>query len=259
MAIQNMEAYQVSPFSVGMDLNRSQIKEALGNYVVDTTTPTTIRSGMLVQLNTTTQKIEVCTGAAPFGFAKFNRTTDIYGMVVGEYIKLDDTTAKALAHNNLFDSGVSSIFTCRVGAALTGTPYIQDTDFTCNEANGTIVRLGAGIVNHSYVYVNYMFKLSTSDLNIYGQNFWNSADDAAYQASRYTVVTDWALIFTTQYDPSATFTAGQILYAGRSSKAKSGLVCADSTEGNAVIGRCFQIPTANDPFLGIKYVGGMVS
>lgn len=259
MAIQNMEAYQVSPFSVGMDLNRSQIKEALGNYVVDTTTPTTIRSGMLVQQNTSTQKIEVCTGAVPFGFAKYNRSTALYGMVVGEYIKLDDTTVKALAHSNLLDPGASSIFTVRVGAALTGAAYIQDTDFTCNEANGTIVRLGAGIPNHSYVYVNYAFLLSTADQNIYGQNFWNSMDDAAYQGSRFTVVTDWATIFTTQYDPSATFTVGALCYAGRSSKAKSGLVCADSTEGQTVVGRCFQVPTANDPFLGVKYIGGMVS
>lgn len=259
MAIQNMEAFRVSPFAMGLDLTRSQIKEALGNYVVDTTTPTNIRAGMLVQTNVTNQKIEVCTGAIPFGFAKFNRTTTLYGAVVGEYIQLNGVTATSLAHNNLLDPGVASIYTVRVAAALTGGAYTQDTNYTCDEANGTIVRLGGGIADGAWVYVNYLFALNTEDLRQEGLNFWNSTDDAQYQAGRFTVITDQAKIFTANYDPSATYTVGQQLYAGRSTKGKSGLVCGDSTEGQAYIGRCFQIPTQNDPFLGVQYIGGMTS
>jgi hypothetical protein len=259
MAIQNMEAFREPVLAVGLDLQRSQIKEAMGNYVVDLTTPTVVRAGMLVQQNVGNQLIEVCTGTIPFGFAKFDCTTQLYGAVVGEYIQLNAFVATSLAHNNLFDSGVGSIFTVRVADALTGGAYTQDTNYTCDEANGTIVRLGGGIADGAWVYVNYLFALSAADLARHGRNWWNTTNSAEYQGGRFTVITDWALIFTANYDPSFTYTVGQQLYAGRTAKNKSGLVCGNNTEGETYIGRCYQVPTPTDPFLGVKYVGGMVA
>ncbi len=258
MADQNMEAFRVSPYATGMDLNRSQIKVALGNYVVDQVTPTVIQSGMLVQQNTGNQLIEVCTGAEPFGFAKYNRATSVQGVSVGEYVQLNGTTATQLAHTNIWapaaDEGV------RVALAMTGGAYTFTADYTIQSAAGTITRNGGGaIADGAWVYVNYHYTLSTAELALEGQNFWNSTDDAIYQAGRFTVVTDWATIFTSAYDTAGTYTVGLDLYAGRTARAKSGYVCADNTEGLAYIGSCFQIPTANDPYLGVRYVGGMVS
>ncbi len=256
MGVQHMEAFEVSPYSVGIDLNRSQIKVALGNYVVDPTT--TVRAGMLVQ-QATDQRIAVCTGANPFGFAKYNRASTLYGSVVGEYIQLNGTTATQLAHTDLLNPTGKTI---RVALALTGGVYTEGAgnDYTVQHAAGTVTRLAGGtIADGAYVYVNYQYALSNDELNIHGRNFWNVNDDTAFQINKLTVITDWSLIFTTGYDSSHTYTVGQQLYCGRSTKTKSGLVCGDTTEGQAYIGRCFQLPTPTDPYLGIKYVGGMVS
>jgi len=148
MAIQNMEAFQVSPYSTGMDLNRSQIKTALGNYVVDQATPTTIQAGMLVQQNTGNQLIEVCTGAEPFGFAKFNRATSIQGVVVGEYVQIFTGVAKQLAHTNIWAPSANE--GVRVAAALTGGVYTFTTDYTIQAAAGTITNTGAGIATGAW-------------------------------------------------------------------------------------------------------------
>lgn len=253
-----MEAFRISPFAVGLDLNRSVIKEALGNYVVDSSTPTVFRAGMIVQQNTSNQLIEVCTGAIPFGFAKFNRSTVIYSTVVGEYIQLNGTTATALKYNNLFNPGTNG--GVRVAAALTGSSYTKTTDYTVQHAAGTITRNGGGsIPDGGYVYVNYMHQLGNNELKYEGYNFWNAIDDTQFQDDRITVITDWSTLFTANYDTEHTYTVGQQLYAGRLTTTKSGLVCGDNTEGLAYVGRCFQIPTVDDPFLGIKFVGGMVS
>ena len=257
MAIQNMEAFRVSPYATGLDLNRSQIKESLGNYIVDETTPTTIYAGMLVQQNVGNQLIEVCTGAIPFGFAKYNRATAVRGVVVGEYVRVYTGVAAQLSHTNIWAPNAND--GVRVAAALTDAAYTLTTDYTIQSAAGTITNAGVGIADGAYVYVNYTYTLSTAELALHGQNFWNSQDDAQYQAGRFTVITDWSTLFTTAYDTAGTYIVGMQLYAGRTAKNKSGYVCADNTEGLAYIGRCFQIPTANDPYLGVKFVGGMVA
>ena len=262
MATQNIEAFEVSPFSVGLDLERSQIKEALGTHVVDTTT--SFQGGQLVQLSAT-QLVQVDTGTNPFGFAKFNYNsgTGLYAAVVGEYIQLNGGVATSLAHSNLFNPAASGK-TVRVAAALTGAAYTEGAvnDYTVNHAAGTVVRLPGTttIPDGGYVYVNYHYLLPTADQKFYGKNFWNDlADDVTQQHDKITVITDWALLFTTMYDPSHTYTVNGQLYAGRTAKAKDGWVCGDNTEGLAYIGRVHQIPTATDPYLGIRYVGGMVS
>jgi hypothetical protein len=258
MAEQHMEAFRISPFAIGLDLTRSQVKTALGNYVVDEDTPTVIRAGMVVQQDATTQKIEVCAGVTPFGFAKFNRSDDLYSMVVGEYIQLNGTSAISLAHNNLFNPGTN--LGVRVGSAMTGTPYTHTTDFTVQHAAGTITRVGGGTIpDGGYVYVNYQHKMSTSDLALEGLNFWNTIDDAQYQDGKFTVITDWATLFTAQYNPAVTYTVGMELYAGHATDSMDGYVDDTNGTGTAYIGRVFQVPTAIDPFLGIRYVGGMVS
>ena len=259
MAVQHVEAFKVSPFSVGLDLERSQIKEALGTHVVDTTT--SFQAGQLVQLSST-QLVQVDVGANPFGFAKFNynATTGLYGAVVGEYVQLNGLVATPLAHSNLFNPAASGK-TVRVAAALTGAAYSEATDYTIAHAAGTIVRQGGGVIpDGGYVYVNYHYVLPTADQKFHGSNFWNQfADDVTLQNDKITVITDWAFLFTTMYDPSHTYTVNGQLYAGRTAKAKAGWVCGDNTEGLAYIGRVHQIPTPTDPYLGIRYVGGMVS
>ena len=92
-----------------------------------------------------------------------------------------------------------------------------------------------------------------------GKNFWNTNDEVSQADGRCAVITDAELIFTTQYDTSKVYAltgAGSNLY---SSVAQPGLFTSDSASSAKFIGRVFQVPTAADPFLGLRLQKGTVT
>lgn len=249
------EAFQVSTRAIGIDLKRSQFTTDYGNYVASPTT--TFRAGMLVQL-ASDQTVELCDGTVPYGFAKYNKTNTLYASVVGEYIQLNGTTPTNLLHANLFVPGTAG--GVRVGVDLTGTPYTEGggADYTVNYVNGQITRVATGAIpDGGYVYVNYSYQVTEQELQFEGRNFWNFINDVDIQNGLITVINDWSLIFTTMYDPAETYAVNDTLKAGAVGDNKAGLVTKSGA--GAFIGKVFQPPTADDPYLGVRYVGGLVS
>ncbi len=251
-----MEAFQVSSRAIGIDLKRSVISRNLGTYVANAST--TFRAGMLVQLNAA-QEVIICDGTEPFGFAKYTKSNTLYATVTAERIQLTGTTASNLEHANLWVPGATGGI--RVVDAATGAVVYTEgggSDYTVNYTNGTVVRVGGStIVSGSYVLVDYSYQVTEDELKFEGRNFWNFNDDVTIQGDKITVINDWSIIFTTQYDTAQTYAVNDALTAGVTGDTKQGLV----TKGGAgaFIGNVFQVPTADDPFLGVKYVGGMVS
>jgi len=248
-----MEAFRVSSRAIGIDLMRSVYTRNLGIYVANAAT--TFRAGMLVQLNSS-QEIIVSDGTEPFGFTKYNKVNTLYAAVVGERIQLNATTATNLAHANLWVPGASGGI--RVTNDDRTVVYAETTDYTVNYTNGQVTRVALGSIGDGdYVRVDYQYQVTEAELKFEGRNFWNFINDVDQQGGKITVINDWSIIFTTQYDPSQTYAVNDALNAGTSGNTKSGLVTKGG--GGAFIGNVFQVPTADDPFLGVRYVGGMLS
>lgn len=240
-------AFQNKIHQEGLDLPRCQINQALGVYVADPAA--TFRAGMAVMQNAQGQVV-VSTGSGGFlGLAKWNKATSLLAARVDEQITLPGTTAVSLRHPNVSNVRVAS---APVGG---GTVFALTTDYTVNATNGTVTRVGGGaIADGATVFVTYLYQISTSDLiQTQGQNFWNSLDEVSYAENRVTVITDAEVIFTTQYDTTRTYTVGEPLYA---SVASPGLVTDDSSGSALFVGRVLQVPTASDPYLGLRLLKG---
>jgi hypothetical protein len=141
-----------------------------------------------------------------------------------------------------------------VSLAAGGPPLANaaNADFTLVAANGQLTAVAAGALvatNPQTAYVTYTFALQDSDLDFQGRNFWNFTDDVSIQDNHITVITDWSLLFTTQYDTSVDYVAGDALYAGTG--AKIGLF--GKTANGTAVAKVFQAPTASDPYLGIIF------
>lgn len=253
-----MEAFRVSTRAMGLDLMRSVYTRNLGTYVASV--GTTFRAGMLVQLNAS-QEIEICGNGGvtnPFGFAKYNKTSVLYGSVVGEQIQLIGVLPTNLANSNLWSKagGVGGV---KVYNLSTGAAYTEGAlnDYTCNYVNGQIQRTaGSTIPAGAYVGVNYQYQVTEAMLKFEGRNFWNFIDDVSIQDNKITVINDWSIIFSTQYDSSRTYAVNDALYAGDAASLLQGFVTNDGALATPYVGRVFQLPTAADPFMGIQYAGG---
>jgi len=249
-----LESFQPSVHHHGIDLTRSQIKNALGMYVADVTA--IFRAGMLVQLNSE-QKIIICDGTIPFGFSKYNKTNITYAAIYNEYLQLNGVISTNLLHPSLLNPSLGG--GVRVGIASTGTAYTEGSDYTVNYVNGQITRTPAStITSGGRVYVNYQYQMTNLELEQEGLNYWNQVNDVSVRNNRVSVVNDWSLIFTTAYDPSQTYQVNDSLVAGNAADGLSGLV-TKGAKGTAFIGRVFQPPTSSDPYLGVRYVGGMIN
>jgi hypothetical protein len=243
----NLGAFNNRIFPEGLDLGRCQIKEALGVYVADPAN--TFRAGMIVMQNASGLVVP-SDGVNLLGVAKWNHTTSMYAAVVDEPVVLNGTTASNLKHALVSNVRVSS------AVAGGGTTYTVTTDYTVNATNGTVTRAGGGAIGDGdTVYVSYTFQIPESDLlQLQGKNFWNTTDEVSQADGRVTVITDAELLFTTQYDTSKVYAvtgATSNLYA---STAQPGLFTTDTAGSAKFVGRVFQVPTAADPFLGLRFV-----
>lgn len=256
-----MERFMVNDIPMGYDFERSQPQQAFGHYLANTAA--TFRAGMLVQQNAA-QEMIICAGTEPFGFARFDKTTALYQTVVDEYIQLNGVIATALAHANLLDptgAAPSDALTVATAVQGGGTVYTEGVaaDYTVSTVNGTVVRVGGGTIGDGdYVYVTYMYELTNAQIQREGNSFTNSTDLVTQWGGKLSVATGPGLIFTTAYDPNVQYTVNLALHAGTTGNGLAGLVTV-AAHGTAFIGNVYQIPSADDPYLGIKYVGSMLS
>ena len=255
------EAFRVDTIERGYDHQRSQVINSFGDYVAASTA--TFQAGMLVQLDAN-GNVDVTTGAllgsagSPYGWALYNKTTTLYGAVVGEYIQLNGTTATSLAHANL-RTAAGAVAGVRVATdPAAGTVYTEGggSDYTVDYTNGTVTRVGGGTISDGeYVYVNYQYALTAQQLLDDGKNFWNFDDDVTIQSDKVTVAHGpGSIIYTTMFDPAATWAINGAVLAGTTAEVLRGLVTDSSIGSGPTVGYCVQIPTPADPYIGIKTV-----
>ncbi len=251
-----LAAFQNDVFPRGLDLGRCEILKDLGVYrAADSAS---FEAGMLVAQNSTGNLITAI-GKTVLGVAKWNKTNTLTAAILDEPISfpLADATVELLHPN------VSNV---RVESAVNfgGTVYTVSTDYTVSAANGTVTHVDSGgsIPVATTVYVTYTYDLSTRDLDFQGRNFFNFTDDVSIADNRVTVIQDADLLFTTMFDTNRSDYAlsgtGKNLYSGGGSTAAlAGLFTTDSGEGDFV-GHVIQLPTADDPFLGLRLSRGLI-
>lgn len=251
-----VEAFQNDPFSVGLDLGRSVIGRALGVWQADPAA--TFRQGQLVKRNAS-GLIILADGVDVMGVAKWTKANTFLGSVTDEPVTLNGTTASNLKHGNVSNERVQSL---PDGA---GSTFVEGggNDYILVAGNGTIARdPTSSIADGATVFVSYTFELTSADLDFQGTNFFNRVDDVGItdagpsgSGGQITVIQDWSLLFTTQYDTSQVYAVNDDIHAaGQVTAALSGLFTNDAAEGQ-LVGKCTQPPTASDPFLGVEIRG----
>lgn len=236
-----LSAFRSDIFATGLDLGRCKCEFIPGVFSADPTA--VIRAGMMVSLSTS-ELLVAATGANVMGVARWNQMVLGQAVNVDEVITLPATTAVNLKRANVSNVAVRSL------PNMTGTLYVGGgTDYTLNATAGTVTRVGSGaITDGQTVYVTYSFALTSVDYQFQGKNFFNSLNDVEQQAGRLAVMMGPALIFTTEYDTSKTYSL---------TGATSDLFCNASGQftnvnANNFVGKVFQLPSAADPFLGLR-------
>ena len=242
----------------GLDLGRCQINQALGVYVADPAQ--TFSAGMIVGMNTTTGLVEPSAGTAThvLGVAKWNHLLATVATVVDEpqVFPLASSGTFTLNNPNVVNpTGGAASIRIWTGLQGTGTQAVVSTDFTLNAANGVVTAVSnSTVAAGTTVYVTYAYQVTAANLYAtYGENFWNNLDEVSMANGRVTVITDAELLFTAAYDTLQSYTQNQLLYAATGS-GLHGLFTNQSTGSALKMGVVFQVPTASDPFLGVRLV-----
>lgn len=237
-----LSAFRSDMFATGLDLGRLKAEFIPGVYQTDPAA--VIRAGMLVSLNAA-GKLIPATGHDVLGVAKWNQMQLGQAVNADEQIALPLTTAIALRRSNVSNVAVRSL------AGQLGTLYTGGgVDYTLNAGAGTVARVGGGaIADGQTVFVTYSFALVAADYQFQGKNFSNSLDDATIAAGRLSVIMGPAMLFTTEYDTSKTYAmtgAGSDLFCNASGQ------FTNVAGGNNFVGKVIQLPSAQDPYLGIR-------
>lgn len=242
-----LAAFNGTVFKRGLDLGRCVVQEDLGFYTANTTA--SFEQGSLVSQDAN-GFIVPATGKAVLGVAKWNKTNVFTSVSVDEPIAF----AAATSTVNLLHPAASNLVV-RSATGETGTTYVITTDYTVSLTNGTVTHVSGGAIPlATTVYVTYTWQLQSADLDFEGRNFWNMTDDVSIANSRVTVITEATVLFTSCYDSSRAYTltgTGKNLYCGGATSALAGLFTNNSSEGDFV-GHVIQLPSANDPFLGVR-------
>lgn len=254
-----LQAFNSDIFPVGIDLRRSVINNDLGIYVADPNA--TFRAGQVLAQESSGQ-FTVCDGLGsapnniPFGFAKWNKLTSLTSVSLDEPQILTGVVVNNLNNANLYGApGPGFVRVSSTPTGTTGTTYVEGTDYTINYTNGTIVRINSGAIpSGGLVYVTYQYSVPNANLDFQGRNFWNFLDEVTQAQGRISIITNWTLLFTTAYDPAATYTLGAVLNVGDIAAGIGGLLTTKAG-GRPAFGKVFQLPSASDPFLGVVSPG----
>lgn len=243
-------SFQQQLFPAGMDLNRSEIHRALGVWKANS--GTSFRAGSPVMLNSSGEVV-LSDATSVLGVAKWDKITT-KRTVVSDFPVVFGTSG---ATKNLKPNIVSGSLQVRSAVEGGGSAFTVTTDYTVNLVNGTITHVGGGgITATNTVYVTYARSLTEDELQLEGKNFWQSLDYVTIQDGRIAIIEAPAQIFTTEWD-----TAQVYALAGSNSNVyvnSSGLFTSVSS-GAKLVGRCINVPSASDPFLGIDFFGQVVA
>lgn len=245
------EAFRVDVIARGLDHQRTTFLQAFGHHVANAAT--TFEAGAPVALNAAGEVIiHPGTDTRIFGVAKYNKTTALEANVSAEQIEFATNGSTAtLKHPNISNLKITS-------DAAGATAYTVSTDYTVVAATGVITHVsllsGGHIPLKTVVYAWYQYDLTAAELLADGQNFWNMQDDVSIQGGKVTVIAPMgAVVYTTRFHTGRVWAINDEVVAGSTSESAAGIFDrnADSTN-NTVVGVVVQIPTADDPYLGIK-------
>jgi len=247
-------AFDAQIFKKGLDLKRSIFSRSLGTEVAGPAAD--FRPGQIVTRDASGY-IQPCTGLYSYGVAKWGKTQLGNSLTVDKEMVLTGTTAISLGRGS-----VSNV-TVRAAPDMGGALYVgAGTDYTVVALAGTVARAGgSAITDGQTVYVTFTYALTADDFLTDGTHwFGNEADRATFNAGRVAVITDWSRLFTVEWATGKGVTEG-LTYA--LTGAPSNLYCnADGRFSNDpvgdLVGRCYQLPTNDDPFMGVTYHGNPV-
>lgn len=253
-APQKRAAFDEKLFPSGLDRKRSDITRMKGVWRADSAA--SWRSGAPVML-ASDNEIVLSDGTAILGVAAWPKMSLGKSLIVDVPVTLNSTTATSVLSPPATHGPISNVSVRSAAMEDAGTLYTLTTDYTVSAGNATVARAGAGaITDGQTVYVTYTFDLVESDYEFEGKNFWNSNDWVTIQDGRIAVVEAPADIFTTEYDTRRDYTltgATSNIYVN-----SSGLFT--STSGSdKLVGYCINVPSAGDPYLGIKLIGQVVA
>ena len=244
-------------FKKGLDLGRCTIKRDFGVYT--TADGTTLRAGQLVSRDATGLVIPA-TGADVFGVAKWNKQQ--FGVSVNVDEPLVFTSAAQVL--NLKRPNVSNV-AIRAAAGFGSAAIAQAGNYTVVAANGTVADIGGNLVALGTVYVTYTYALADADFEFDGRDFRNQAnDDVTGSEGKITVITDWSLLYTMEWASGAGITGGATIGDYALTGADSNLYCdalgkfSNIATANEYVGKVFQLPTAQDPYMGVTVSGNPV-
>lgn len=261
-----LETFQNDIFPRGLDLKACRYHQDPGTLRIRS--GVTIRPGQLVALDANGDVIPV--DHATFadsptdviGVAKWGTEAIGHGFYVDEPVVFTGATSTVNLKHAALQVMESTLYVRLASAAGgAGTHYTETVHYSVNAVNGTLTRinvLGAPALNTT-VYATYSFSMTAADLRIQGVKFHsNTSDDVALcSADRFTVVTDWSMLLTTEFDMSrsyATTGLGSNLYAGDDGRFTN----VAGNVRNKFVGRVFQLPRAGYPFLGVMAAGSPV-
>lgn len=246
-----LEAFQTQIYPSGLDLHRCSILIAKGVWKAGSAN---FRQGAPVMLNAS-REVVLSDGTAFLGVAKWPK------MSLGQAVEVDEQISFTAAGQtvNLKRAGIAaSSLQIRTATQFGGSAYTVTTDYTVNTTNGTVtqVALGAIPVDGTIIYVTYTWSLTEAHYKYQGKNFYNNNDWVSLQADRITVIEAPAEIYTTEYDTDQVYAltgANSNIYVNASGQFTT------VAGGSKLHGFVSSLPSAKDPFLGIKLIGTVVA
>jgi len=128
-----------------------------------------------------------------------------------------------------------------------GTPYVSGTDFSVNATNGIVTRDGGGsITAGETVTVWYEYEVAASAIMYQGGVNYDRLPDDTLGSGKIAVVEGWAHIYTDQFDVNQTYTLNASLRSNASSQ------WTTETTAYPICGKVIQVPTVDNPVLGIQ-------
>ena len=240
--------FQNQIFQKGIDLRRSKISNDDGTG--QTTAAATIRAGQFAAYDADGFLVAAnLTGVV--GIFKWDKQTLGKSIRVDQAIVLTGTSAIALSRGSVSNVSVRS------AANFTGTLYTVTTDYTVNATNGTVTRVALGAITAGQtVYVTFTYDLVAADFDVDGRTFRNNTNDMVTgQENRVTLITGWSSLYTMEWDSTVTYATSSSnfkLYCSAAGQATSTSTSAE------FVGRVKQLPTADDPYLGMIAHGNPV-
>lgn len=245
-------AFNEQFYPSGLDLNRGKYNNCLGVWYANASA--TFYAGQPVSLDSGGNIVLANGSTQILGVAKWSKATTAQSQVI-------DYPVAFSAGGQLKNLQPNIVGNVQVNSAPqgAGTVYSSSTDYTLNTTNGTITQIASGsggtIPLNTTVYVSFSWQPTAFAMQLEGLNFWQTLDYVTQQELRVAVVQAPAEIFTTFFDPSVQYT-----FTGATSNVyvnASGLFTSSTSGSAKLVGKCINIPSAADPYLGIEFFGNV--